>query len=589
MNDNIEKAVKHYSSLFNLPSHNRLMLVLLSICIIAGFVTSETLTGLAYFSVIVLLNFISKETLFRKDPLIKLKRLSALSLFSLTIWVFFIVLGVMLEQLFKLTAIWVKLLLAGLSAAVAVRLMVLSVISFKPKPSIYLISLVEPLSLSLLALKQRADYTSGTLYYSAHAFLYIAAFIIGAELYLKRIDKEGLRVVGLPSIPLFKAFLADWMENLNTPLEDLLEKIGKPKNVKVSIIMFNSKGKPKAAIVVPRIHYGPFKNVGSSALPSLLSTAIEKKFGCVSIVPHSLSGHDLNLTSQKQNERVIEHILSMRQPTKSSALSSLPQKCRVGDAEATCQILGECAFITLTMFPKTMEDLPPELDELINEEAKKESLSCAVVVDAHNSINDALNVKDQLTMLKEAATKAVKVALEHKMRTFEVGSAKVVMEGVGVKEGLGPGGINVLIVRVENKRFAYVLIDGNNMVSGLREDILSSLRDVGVEDGEIMTTDTHVVNGVVLTRRGWHPVGEAIDKGDLILHIKKAVMQALSNTEPVEALWVTDEIPEVKVIGEEQINSLCSSVDVIISKAKILALFTFPILSLLVFSISVFA
>jgi putative membrane protein len=108
---------------------------------------------------------------------------------------------------------------------------------------------------------------------------------------------------------------------------------------------------------------------------------------------------------------------------------------------------------------------------------------------------------------------------------------------------------------------AYITIDGNNMVSGLRERILSAVSEMGVDEGEVFTTDTHAVNAVVLDARGYHPVGEAIDHETLIKCVKEATAKALANLEPAEVGWRTETVPNVKVIGENQIQALCMLVD----------------------------
>ncbi|MCD6529116.1 DUF2070 family protein [Candidatus Bathyarchaeota archaeon] len=584
--DYIDRATKHYSSLFTLPSNRKLILCLLATSVIAGFVATETLIGLIYFASTVLLNMVLKRSLFKEDPLINLKRLSALSLFSLVIWTFFIVLGGALQLLFKSYLIWIKLVFVGLSASTAIRFLIFYVLSFRSRPAALSASIAEPLLISFLTLYQKPGFNhiaSGATYYTTHALLYISASLISVTLYIKFIDNEKSGIKGLTPITLFKAFLADWMEDLNSPLEDVLDRIGTPKTIKVSLLRFASKGKSKALIAVPRIHPGPFKNVGSSPLPHLLADALRKEFGCVALVPHSLSGHDLNLTSRDQTNRLIERVLLATPKLKASSdLASPPQKARVGCAEAHCQVFGRCAFITLTVSPKTMEDLPPELDDFIDRESRKRGLDCAVVVDAHNSIDKPSDVRSYLPELKKAALKSMDLALKLRKRKFEVGCSNVYVEGVGVKEGLGLGGISVLAVKVGNDRSAYILIDGNNMLSGLREKILSSLSELGVRDGEVMTTDTHTVNGVVLTKRGWHPIGEAIDDKKLIECIKSGVKQAFSNLEPAEVSWGTCTIPDLKVIGEEQINSLCIGTDEMVKKAKTLALTIFPTLGLVI-------
>ena len=227
-----------------------------------------------------------------------------------------------------------------------------------------------------------------------------------------------------------------------------------------------------------------------------------------------------------------------------------------------------------------MEDLPKELDSFIVEEAEKRGLS-ALVIDAHNSIEGPFNINESIVSLREASVAGLRKALSYERSPFEVGAATVIPKEFTVKEGIGSGGISVIVTRVGDQKAAYVTIDGNNMISGLRERILSALGEIGIVDGEILTTDTHAVCGVVLTGRGYHPVGEIIDQSKLINYIKQAATNALDNVEPAEASWRTEIIPNVNVIGEKQIETLCLVADKTAKQAKRLAVSLFSAASVL--------
>jgi putative membrane protein len=134
----------------------------------------------------------------------------------------------------------------------------------------------------------------------------------------------------------------------------------------------------------------------------------------------------------------------------------------------------------------------------------------------------------------------------------------------------------VIVVEVEAQKVAYVTIDGNNMVSGLRDEILSALKELGIDDGEILTTDTHSVCGMIRSARGYNLVGEAIDHTKLINYITQATNKALGNLEPAEASWRTETIRDVKVIGEQQITELTVLADKTTERTKSLALSLFP-------------
>jgi putative membrane protein len=136
---------------------------------------------------------------------------------------------------------------------------------------------------------------------------------------------------------------------------------------------------------------------------------------------------------------------------------------------------------------------------------------------------------------------------------------------------MGPGGISVMVTKVGAQKTAYVTIDGNNMISGLREKILTMLQEIGIVDGEILTTDTHAVTGVVPTARGYYPIGEAIDHAKLISYIREATGKALDDLTPAEVSRRTGMVPNVKVIGEKPIADLCVLVEEAMKQAKRLA------------------
>jgi len=136
------------------------------------------------------------------------------------------------------------------------------------------------------------------------------------------------------------------------------------------------------------------------------------------------------------------------------------------------------------------------------------------------------------------------------------------------------------VTKIGDQKAAYITIDGNNMVSGLRERILSSLDEIGINEGEVLTTDTHAVTGITLIPRGYYSVGEAINHNKLIGYIEQATLNALEDLEPADMAWCTKTIPKVKVIGRDQIETLCHLTEKTLQQAKKLALLLFPILGI---------
>jgi putative membrane protein len=120
---------------------------------------------------------------------------------------------------------------------------------------------------------------------------------------------------------------------------------------------------------------------------------------------------------------------------------------------------------------------------------------------------------------------------------------------------MGPGGIDVFWIEMGGKSYAYVIFDSNNMASGLRERILSTLKQMGVADAEVMTSDTHMVNGIVSARFGYHPIGAATDPEVIVGSVRTAADEARKNAEPVEASLDCSEV-QVKTLGLSSFSQL---------------------------------
>ncbi len=181
------------------------------------------------------------------------------------------------------------------------------------------------------------------------------------------------------------------------------------------------------------------------------------------------------------------------------------------------------------------------------------------VVDAHNSINAITELNDfEIELLFNAGIQAIKKASKEYKFPFKFGKAKVKFD-YDLKQGLGYGGAVIFLIEVNNQLFAYITIDGNNMKSGLREKILTKLKAIGIEDGEVMTTDTHIVNGLASTKLGYHPVGEAFNEDEFIEKILNGAKEALNDLEECEVAF-NSEFVEAKVFGRKFMENLINSI-----------------------------
>jgi putative membrane protein len=320
------------------------------------------------------------------------------------------------------------------------------------------------------------------------------------------------------------------------------------------------------------VHPGPFKNIGSSLLPSLLKQGFEKEYDCTTCTPLGILGHELDLASQEQNHKIVSQVIASAKFNSTAGLASPSVRITEGTATASGQIFGDTIFLSFSLAPETTEDLPQGLGRFVVEEAAKYGLNGSVVVNAHNSITDLVDVEAHLNELQTVASKCIQKAVKLQTRQFSVGADSVFPKEFSLRNGMGTGGITAIVIQVETQKTVYVVIDGNNMVPGLREKILASLDSEGFDSSEVFTTDTHAVSALITGgragRRGYHPIGEAMDQELLTCYICDVAKNADSNLEVANAGYLHFTVPQVRVIGEERLKSITTLVDMAIKKAK---------------------
>jgi putative membrane protein len=579
LNHSLDSAVKHYSSMFFLPSYKKSLLSIVAVCVVgvgfSAFALFPSVQGLAsglvlggsLFALTFIADLVMSRTILKVDPIYLLRRSLALSLFCWLLWLLFIALGVVLGFVFG-WLFWVDFCLLGYAAVVTLRGTVFIATSSAAMWRKLFSALLNP-TLCIVVFVAFWGIISNAVLVHVLPFLIISPIIscVAAYLFLSFLNRLGQKTYSIPSLQLFRAFMLNWVVGLNAPIEELFEKMGEDTDVEVTLLRFDSS-KPKAAVIVPLVHPGPFKNIGSSLLPSLLKHEFEEEFGCETCVPLGILGHELDLASQAQNHKIVSQVIASAKFKASFDLASPFVKVTEGDATACCQIFGDTAFLSFTLAPKTTEDLPQELGRIVCEEAEEYGLRYAMLINGHNSINDIVDTEEYLASLQVASSKCLQKAVELPTSRFMVGAATVFPEEFSLKDGMGPGGITAIVIQVEKQKTAYVVIDGNNMISGLRENIIAALTSVGFDESEVFTTDTHAVSAVVLGRRGYHPVGEAMNNEVLIRCICEVAKKAEATLEASKAGCLRLVVPQVRVIGEARLQSMSLYVDRAIQKAK---------------------
>jgi putative membrane protein len=488
----------------------------------------------------------------------------------------------------------VDALLVALAAIFALRLLILMAVSRQSLPVASVAASIQTVVAALLLFVY-----SGTMRYLewggpvARAFLYrpeeapvriqqlqyidpgkfamlatLCVLYAGAVwLFLRIVDIPWQRALGVSVLDFVRGFVGHMAEG-SRELETFFEEIGEDAIVPITVLSFRRPdGDEKARFVLPMLHPGPMGDIGGGNLPRRIAEASDG----LAFPPHATAGHDFNLVTRREVETVIDTVVSAYQRIEYESGATRSVRIEEGEATLTAQAFGDSALAVTTFSPSCTDDIMYSVGLSTAAEARATGLNDVMVVDAHNC-NDSLDGGDlghvvpgdtKSFDMMDAAKKAG--TLLGKMDRSEVELGVAWDESPwDAGDGIGPLGIRVAVIRVDGQRSAYVLVDGNNMVPGLRERIVDQVD--GVDTVEVMTTDTHVVNDMEAENQ----VGEGVPHGELIDEIQTLVDRATADLEPVEAGMVS-ETAEVTIFGNDRTEMLASTANAAISMGAPLA------------------
>ncbi len=590
----VTKAASHYRRLFSLPSHLRLLLLTVTLNLVGTWIAFQLASssrflvfgGLVLTTSSLIADIILSTFVITKDLVFTRRRIAGISFFVCLIWVIIVVISSLIQFVLNTEHVLQYASFFSVSTGFAFRTLIFVVITTINKwkrivaiclqPSLYLISLIWFWNIDVNNNNFIFATITSTIILCASTFIFITL-----------INIKGNKAIGIGAITLFKYFLLNWIANINSSLEEHFETIGVETQALISLLAFKKNNFIESIIVVPMIHPGPFKNVGSSNLPYQIQTALTRHFNNTVAVPHGTCSHESNLTSQRQCNKVVNEIINLSsQFQKYSSVASKLIRVEKNSAHATCQIFGDVALITLTFAPLGMEDVPKRIGLEIIKIGKKIGFTDVIVIDAHNSINESNELQslteEKLRNLVEVANHALNLAAKEERFTFKMGISHITPQEFGNQSGIGSSGIVTMIITVNDQKTAYIIIDGNNMISGLREEILMNLDDM-IDTGEILTTDTHSVSALQTIDRGYHPIGEAIDTEILIQYIKQSVNNASQNVGLTQVSCISRKM-KVKILSSKALLDLSMFIEEIYSYVIKLS----PIIYIPSFSLAIF-
>ncbi|XGI83785.1 DUF2070 family protein [Halorutilales archaeon Cl-col2-1] len=426
-------------------------------------------------------------------------------------------------------------------------------------------------------------------------------YVMGSYVLVRLIDHPMRTSIGVSGLELLRGFLGYLTENTRE-LEEVFERMGESVRVPVTVLVFRrkktetdepdsegddlnqnqSRSREKARFVLPMVHPGIMGEIGGGNLPFRLAETSDS----LCFVPHATADHDFNPVSQREVEklraaadRAVESVEYNSEATRSRRLDC-------GDSHMIGQRFGDGVFLATTCSPKSCDDIRFSVGLSAISESHASGAEETMLVDAHNcyAANSGTIVSpgsERSYNIMDCSADLSEALVSDDTYPLRLGTAQSPTRWE-IEDGMGPLGIRVAVLEAGDQTTAYALVDGNNMVPMLRDEIVDVITDdAGVDNAEVMTTDTHVVNRVESHNR----IGEHIPHGELKTIIRSLVTDAVNDLEEVEAGMASNET-EVIVFGNDRIERLASTTNAVASMGTALAVvatFAALMLSALVF------
>ncbi len=285
------------------------------------------------------------------------------------------------------------------------------------------------------------------------------------------------------AIELVALFLKNWLDG-DRDIEEVFQENSVKENVNAHII--HGCG---VAIIYPDIHFGPFRNTGSSMFPSITRKFFIKS-GIEPIVLHGMGSHERNLASTRES---IEYVTELCKAINNGSRVWIAKPFRVkhGDWEALVIPFSKIILAFISRPGKGIDDLPYSFQEMALKRSLENNVPPLILIDSHNwEVVEKIDYSG-LDKLIDMIIDRVRRANGEYMDA-EIGYAVNEVKGVpGVIDN-----ISFLTIHVGGEKVGLLYIPGNNMAPGVRDELLKIIRENGYSLCEVITNDEHRETGL---------------------------------------------------------------------------------------------
>lgn len=363
-----------------------------------------------------------------------------------------------------------------------------------------------------------------------------------------------------------RGYVDSWVLDNPKPLDELLSEYSIDIKLDADIVIFPNTSPQPTIALFPYIHFGPFRNIGSSRFPAIAAEYYNLMKNMNAIVFHTPTTHELDLSSNEENFIILKQLDDIKQPYVFNTISDIHY---YKQGRAAAYIIKMEKSVLLILETDEMEDIPYEVTRKLKEYGRELGYKNVIIVDAHNSLQRDKYVlpKDVVKDLLTVGEKALQKSLDIDVMPFKISSIKINIPGFTPKRGLGQNGVGILIWETFNGYNAIICFDSNNMSPYLKMGLQKYLKRLFNMRIVVVSTDTHEVTAVELNRRGYVLLGENKKDVDILTRfIAEAIEKALSLLKDDEGHIYSKKIKS-RVLG---INTIERMADIVTSSYEMM-------------------
>jgi putative membrane protein len=319
--------------------------------------------------------------------------------------------------------------------------------------------------------------------YITNAVVVQTLTLTAALVTLTAIEFKGRSTLGIKPLSLMNAFIGSWFSNDPKPIEYEFMKYSESKEVLLRFVMFKPSNGDDILLVFPTIHFGPFRNIGSSRFIYRLEDALGNRYHL--LIFHTPGSHERNLVSSEDVEELVKYVNNYVDGLVNIVVGVKPCKPYVvrTDGWEAYVIPFQTGLITFVKnLDRGCDDLPYEVWELLN----SSNTYVNALVDTHSSKGS--NDYD-LNVFKGLTSEVLNNYRCDDVVDFQVGYSEGYLSSMC--RGVCYGKVKALVMSFNNSKHVLIYIYGNNMDLNFRKLLTSEVSKLGFDYVEVVTPDDH--------------------------------------------------------------------------------------------------